>query len=228
MEHQPNSSFVVWFHCGANQSRMSTFVGVRRPNPTPFTARPQKMDIPLLASVLNRHAHPLPPCHAAEIRAMLFDLQLDFSEGTAPITSNDMLVILDSGCTCAISFDKNDFVGPTHPGQNVQLQGKNPQQPGNLVSVDQMVDDSLGLIPFTSGRPSQRRYTMVTMWFYHFSRFLYAHCQEDATTKSTLESKIGFESLAKQYNVSVKHIHGNNGVFASRTFQDHVAASDRH
>jgi hypothetical protein len=55
---------------------------------------------------------------------MLFALQLDFLEGTAPITSNDMLVILDSGCTCAISFNKNDFVGPICPVcQNAQLQG---------------------------------------------------------------------------------------------------------
>ena len=102
---------------------LRTNKGVRRPNPTPFTARPRKMDISILAPVLNRHAHPLPPCHAAEIRAMLFALQSDFSEGTAPITSDDMLVILDSGCTCAISFDKNDFVGPIRPVQNVQLQG---------------------------------------------------------------------------------------------------------
>jgi hypothetical protein len=102
---------------------LRTNKGVRWPHPASFTAHPRKADIPILAPVLNQNAHPLPPCHTAEIRAMLFALQSDFSEGTAPITSNDMLVILDSSCTCAISFDKNDFVGPICQVQNVQLQG---------------------------------------------------------------------------------------------------------
>jgi hypothetical protein len=54
---------------------------------------------------------------------MLFALHTDFSEGTAPVTSDDLLVVLDSGCTCAITFDKSDFVGPIRPVQNVELKG---------------------------------------------------------------------------------------------------------
>jgi transposase InsO family protein len=115
-----------------------------------------------------------------------------------------------------------------HEKSNTGSVSGTPEKPGDFVSVDQMVAGSPDLIPFTSGQPSKRRYNTVTMWVDHFSRFLYAHCQEDATTKSTLESKIGFESFARRYNVSVKHIHGDNGVFASKTFQDHVAASDQH
>jgi hypothetical protein len=79
-----------------------------------------------------------------------------------------------------------------------------PTQPGDFVSVDQMIAGSPGLIPFTSGRPSRRRYTTVTMWVLdHFSRFLHAHCQKDATIQSTLESKEAFEIFAKRYNVRV-------------------------
>jgi transposase InsO family protein len=65
------------------------------------------------------------------------------------------------------------------------------------------------------------------MWVDHYSRFLYAHCQEDATIKSTLESKVGFESFAKRYNVSIKHIHCDNGVFSTKVFREHVEASDQ-
>jgi hypothetical protein len=54
---------------------------------------------------------------------MLFALHFDFAEGTTPITSDDMLVILDSGCTCAITFDKSDFIRPMHPVQDVELMG---------------------------------------------------------------------------------------------------------
>ena len=54
---------------------------------------------------------------------MLFALHSDYSEGTAPLTSDDLLVVLDSGCTCAITFDKSDFIGTIRPVQNVELQG---------------------------------------------------------------------------------------------------------
>ena len=54
---------------------------------------------------------------------MLFMLHNDFSEGTTAITSNDFMVVLNSGCTCVISFDKHDFVGPIHPVQFVELIG---------------------------------------------------------------------------------------------------------
>jgi hypothetical protein len=66
------------------------------------------------------------------------------------------------------------------------------------------------------------------MWVDHFSHFLHAHCQEDATIQSTLESKEAFEVFTKCYNVRIRHIHSNNGVFTTRTFQDHVDASDQH
>jgi len=45
-----------------------------------------------------------------------------------------------------------------------------------------------------------------------------------ATTKETLQSKEAFESLATWYNISVKHICSNNGVFALVNFGKHVEA----
>ena len=54
---------------------------------------------------------------------MLFALHNDFSEGTTTITSDDFMVVLDSGCTCVISFDKHDFVGPIGPVQFIELKG---------------------------------------------------------------------------------------------------------
>jgi hypothetical protein len=396
---------------------MRTNKGIRRPKPLSYTNRPRKDHIPILAPVFNASASPLPHSHAANIRAMLTALHSDYSEGTAPLTSDDLLVVLDSGCTCAITFDRSDFVGPIRPFQNVELQGissglqvtgvgqvvwtfldefgerttvqltclyvpdattrllppqqlsasdtaskangswigfgkdafifyegkcikfpyrdgsnlpaaklapgiskfkafqavcapvsspsasnnnrndnlsaasrkllrihhrlghrgfgelqkwaaaglnemppdiatcpvpvcracqygaakkrpheksntgsvsGSPEAPGDFVSADQMVAGSPGLIPFTSGKPSKRRYDTVTMWVDHYSRFLYAYCQEDATTKSTLESKVGFENLAQRYNVRIKHIHSDNDVFANKLFKEHVEASSQH
>jgi hypothetical protein len=97
--------------------------GIRTHRPLSYLLHPKKLDIPVLAPNVNHYAHPLHHSQATEIHAMLFTLHSDFAEGTTPITSDDMLVILDSGCTCAITFDKSDFIGPIHPVQDVELMG---------------------------------------------------------------------------------------------------------
>ena len=65
------------------------------------------------------------------------------------------------------------------------------------------------------------------MWVDHYSRFLHAHCQETATIQSALESKEDFEMFAKRYNIHVKHIHSDNGVFATKVFRDHLDACNQ-
>ena len=82
-----------------------------------------KLEIPIPAPDFNPTAQVLSFQQAKDYRAMLFALHSDYSEGTAPVTSDDLLVILDSGCTCAISFDKQDFIGPIHPVQLIELKG---------------------------------------------------------------------------------------------------------
>ena len=100
-----------------------THKGIRRPTPVSHSGRFRKEDIPIPAPNFNPSATSLPFHQAKEIRAMLFVLHNDFSEGTAAITSSNLMVVLDSSCTCAISFDKDDFAGPIRPVQFVELKG---------------------------------------------------------------------------------------------------------
>ena len=65
------------------------------------------------------------------------------------------------------------------------------------------------------------------MWVDHFSCFLHAQCHEQATIQSTLESKESFKLFAKWYNVWIKHIHSDNGVFTTKAFKDYVVACDQ-
>ena len=65
------------------------------------------------------------------------------------------------------------------------------------------------------------------MWVDHFSRYLHANCHEQATIQSALESKESFELFAKCYNVQIKHIHSDNGVFTTKAFKDHIIACDQ-
>jgi hypothetical protein len=102
---------------------MQTNKGIRHLTPQSYTNRPLKTSIPILTPVFNDSTSPLPPHQAAKLRAMLFALHSDYSEGTVPLTSDDLLVVLDSGCTCAITFNKSDFIDTIRPVQNVELQG---------------------------------------------------------------------------------------------------------
>ena len=97
--------------------------GIRCPTPISHSAHFCKEDIPIPAPDFNPSATSLPFHQAKEVHALLFTLHNDFSEGTANITSDDFMVVLDSGCTCAISFDKKDFVGSICPVQFVELKG---------------------------------------------------------------------------------------------------------
>ena len=91
---------------------LHTNKGIRTHKPTSFAAHPKKTDILIVAPNYNRYAHTLPHHQAQELWAMFFALQSDFAKGTAAITSDGMLVIYDFGCTCAITFDKSNFIGP--------------------------------------------------------------------------------------------------------------------
>ena len=82
-----------------------------------------KLDIPIPAPDFNPTAQVLSFQQAKDYCVMLFTLHSNYSEGTAPVTSDDLLVILDSGCTCTISFNKQDFIGPICPVQFIKLKG---------------------------------------------------------------------------------------------------------
>ena len=100
-----------------------THKSIRRPTPISYSSLFCMTDILIPALNINPTATALLFHQAKELHAMLFVLHSNFSEGTAPITSDDLLVVLDSGCTCTISFNKNNFVGPIYPVQYIKLKG---------------------------------------------------------------------------------------------------------
>ena len=56
---------------------------------------------------------------------------------------------------------------------------------------------------------------------------MYSHLQESTNAKQTLVSKTNFETFAQRFNVNIKHIHSDNGVYKSKTFMDHCIAADQ-
>ena len=67
--------------------------------------------------------------------------------------------------------------------------------PGNVISVDQMVSPTPGFIAQISGILTTKRYCHATVYVDQATKFGYTHLQKTATAEETLESKIAFEKL---------------------------------
>jgi hypothetical protein len=84
-----------------------------------------------------------------------------------------------------------------------------------------------GYIPFTSGKPSKRRYTKSALWVDQSTKHIWVDHQETKTGKETLESKIQYKQFSARYSRAVKHIHSDNGIFAKSEFVTHCEANSQ-
>jgi hypothetical protein len=116
---------------------------------------------------------------------------------------------------------KNPHNGATH-----SVGPANPN-PGDFVSVDTLEAGIPGYIPFTNGKPSNRRYTNSTVWVDQASKNIWVDHQETKTGKETLQSKIRYEKYAARYHRELKHIHSDNGIFAKSEFVTHCQANNQ-
>ena len=100
-----------------------------------------------------------------------------------------------------------------HKSQKYYKPPPPPTLTGELVSVDQMVSPTPGLIAQITGKLTTKRYKYSTVFVDHFSRFLYIYLQKIATVEETLEAKKVFESYAAFHNVQILNYHADNGIF---------------
>jgi hypothetical protein len=71
---------------------------------------------------------------------------------------------------------------------------------GELISVDQMVSSTLGLVAQLKGLPTRERYKIATVFEDHASDYTFVHLQSDASSKQTLIAKHEFEQHAAGMN----------------------------
>ena len=86
-------------------------------------------------------------------------------------------------------------------------------QPGEIVSVDQMISPVPGLVAQITGKLTNKRYKCATIYVDHASRFGYVYLQKTATAEETIEGKEAFEAVMRLHNISVKAYHADNGIF---------------
>eukprot|EP00978_Attheya_sp_CCMP212_P038830 scaffold196406_cov35-Attheya_sp.AAC.1 len=82
-------------------------------------------------------------------------------------------------------------------------------KPGQVVSVDQMVSPTPGLIAQMTGILTTKRYTYATVFVDQYSRFSYVHLQKTATAVETIEAKKAFERYAKDSGIMIRAYHAD-------------------
>ena len=73
-----------------------------------------------------------------------------------------------------------------------------PTKPGQVVSVDQLVSPTPGLIAQMTGFLTKQRYKYATVYIDQASGQSFIHLQKSASTSETLESKAAFEQYDSQ------------------------------
>ena len=90
-----------------------------------------------------------------------------------------------------------------------------------------MVSAQPGLVPRLEGKHTRDRIMATTIYFDHYSGYIYSHLQCSTDTEDTVLSKHAFESLCQTNNVHVSSFRADNGRFAERAFKDAVRSCNQ-
>jgi len=92
--------------------------------------------------------------------------------------------------------------------------------PGEVVSVDQLVSPTPGLVAQLTGKLTTKRYKYATVYVDQYSGFSYVYLQKTADADETILGKKAFEALCRQYGVKVINYHADNGIFRANKWID--------
>ena len=88
-----------------------------------------------------------------------------------------------------------------------------PSKPGMVVSVDQLVSPTPGLVAQMTGFITKQRYRYATVYVDQATSLGFVFLQKTSTVEETLQGKRAFERYAINRGVSVRAYHADNGIF---------------
>jgi hypothetical protein len=98
--------------------------------------------------------------------------------------------------------------------------GLKPTKPGQVVSVDQLVSPTPGLIAQMTGFLTTKRYRYATVYVDQFSRLGFIYLQKTASAEETVEGKKAFEAYSHRHGVKIENYHADNGIFKAYKWTD--------
>jgi hypothetical protein len=90
--------------------------------------------------------------------------------------------------------------------------------PGLVVAIDQMISAVPGFITQMREFITGKRYKVVTVFVDQFSDLSFVYMQKSTTAEETVQAKEAFKRYAKLHQVTIKHYHADNGIFAEAEF----------
>ena len=123
--------------------------------------------------------------------------------------------------TCSACLYSKATKRPWRGKESKKGSGKKlPRRPGHIVSVDQLVSPTPGLIAQMTGFLTTKRYNYATVYVDQYSRFGFVYLQKTASAEETVEGKRAFESMAKREGVRIENYHADNGIFKAIKWVD--------
>jgi hypothetical protein len=98
--------------------------------------------------------------------------------------------------------------------------GDKPTKPGQVVSVNQLVSPTPGLIAQMTGFLTTKRFHYATIYVDQFSRLGFVYLQKTASAEETVEGKKAFEAFAHRHGVKFEKYHADNGIFKAYKWID--------
>jgi transposase InsO family protein len=104
----------------------------------------------------------------------------------------------------------------THTGQI----SKNRTHLGEGLSSDGLESSTPGA-PFTTrGSASKLRYYYVSFWVDHATSFVYITFHASKAASELVRSKMEFEEFSARFNVQIKNIRADNGIYTAQLFKE--------
>ena len=92
--------------------------------------------------------------------------------------------------------------------------------PGQCVHVDFMTSPTPGFIAQLTGALTYKRYNHAAIYVDRFTGYGFVHLQKSISEEETLQGKLAFEAHCRQHNVTVRHYHADNGIFAGNGWRN--------
>ena len=137
--------------------------------------------------------------------------------------NNDKSKFVCSSCVFA-QMKRQPWRSRGKPGS---IRSPEDTNPGDSVSVDQVVSQQPGLLPRGEGNHSRDRIFGAKVFLDQYSGLSYSHLQTSLDTTQTLEAKHAFEQFADTYSVNILKYRADNGRFTEKVLKTRYNKTSR-